>query len=254
MFAMKLVFQIALARALSAATPALAQIVKTITIHHRMLSLYCLTASIIVNRMNHMRNLILFSGFIAGLSLHAQTTPAAELPETPAQFSVWSQRLDMSQYMGKKYRLTVAIRAEPATPESFATAFIRNEFPKGGLRAWTFMDNMMDRPVRDTTWKTYTLEYVVDDKAPWIAFGVLAFSSGVYYYDNFQLAVETAKNEWTPLPIPNGDFEQTSLAPWQQTAQGVPVRVLGAHARLDDAHPFQGKQCLRVENVFLLKD
>lgn len=201
-----------------------------------------------------LRPLLVLSLLALTAHLTAQTTPVAPpTPEQAAVFSVWSQRMDMSPYAGKKYRLQVAIRAEPATPESFATAFIRNEPPQGGLRSWTYMDNMMDRPVRDSSWKTYTLEYLVDPKAPWIAFGVLAFESGAYYYDAMRLSVETAKGKWTPLPIPNGDFEQETTQPWQQTAQGVPVRVLGAAATIHTGNPFEGNQCLRVQNTFLSK-
>ena len=187
----------------------------------------------------------------ASLILHAQNTPASLPPETPAEFSVWSQRLDLSRYIGKKYRLTAAIRAEGDGPESFAIAFIRNEPPAGGLRSWTYMDNMMDRPVRDTLWKVYTLQYVVDQKAPWIAFGVLAYGSGKFYYDDLQLAVEESPDKWTPISIPNGDFEQEGIDPWQQTAQGVPVRTLGAQATLDAERAFNGRQCLRIMNRFL---
>lgn len=199
----------------------------------------------------------LFTLLLSGcccVGLTAQTTPADPLPGQYAVFSVWSQRLDLSRFAGQKYRLSAAIRVQPATPESFATIFIRNEPPQGGLRAWTYMDNMMDRPVKDTAWQTYTLEYVVDPKAPWIGFGTLAFGNGVFFYDTFQLSVETAKGEWTPIPIDNSDFEQPALAPWLQTSQGVPARVLGAAATLFPEKAFSGQQCLRVQNVFLFKD
>jgi hypothetical protein len=188
-----------------------------------------------------------------GISLFSQNTPETQPPFTPSTFSVWSQRMDMSQYVGKKYRLTVAIRAKPADSEAFAVAFIRNEPPQGGLRAWTFMDNMFDRPVRDSTWKTYTLESTVDKQAPWIGFGILGFSNGVFYYDDMHLSVEAETGKWTPLTIQNGNFEGENLTPWLQTAQGVPVRVLGATATLVVQQPFEGKQCLRVENKFLKK-
>ena len=188
------------------------------------------------------------------IPLLAQTVPApAEPPLTPSNFSVWSQRMDMSAYAGKKYRLTAAIRKVPGDPEAFACAFIRNETPQGGLRAWVYMDNMMDRPVRDSTWKTYTLEYTVDEKANWIGFGVLAFGEGVFYYDDMRLSVETEPGKWSDFAFQNSGFEHETLAPWQQTAQGVPVRVLGATATPDSRHPFEGKQCLRIENHFLRK-
>ena len=68
-----------------------------------------------------LRTLLVLTLLALAAGLTAQTTPVAPPPpEQAAVFSVWSQRMDMSLYAGKKYRLSVAIRAEPATPESFA--------------------------------------------------------------------------------------------------------------------------------------
>lgn len=190
-----------------------------------------------------------------GSPLCAQTAPTpVEPPLTPADFSVWSQRMDMTPYAGKKYRLSGAIRVERGdNAEALATLFIRNEPPEGGFRSWVYMDNMMDRPARDSSWKKYTIEYAVDPKAPWIGFGVLAYSSGTFYYDDLRLSVETTPGKWTEIPIPNGDFEDESLAPWEQTAQGLPVRVLGASAGTAPYQPFTGTRCLRIANNFLKK-
>ena len=176
----------------------------------------------------------------------------AQTAEEPPEQFARSQRIDMSLYKGKKYRLVAAIRAEPAAPESFAVAFIRNESPEGGLRTWVYMDNMGNRPVRDSTWKTYTLQYVVDKKAPWVGFGMLGFGNGTFYFDDMRLEVETAKGKWTDVPILNGDFEQETLAPWQQTAQGVPMRAIGAAAVADGQKPFEGKRCFRIKNMFIM--
>ncbi len=200
-------------------------------------------------KLTFMKKAFLFFCLLSATALFGQTTP--EPPLTPAAFSVWSQRMDMSAYIGKKYRLTVAIRVQAGNPEGFATAFIRNEFPQGGLRAWIYMDNMFDRAVRDSTWKTYNLEYTVSKDAPWLGFGVLGFSSGVFYYDDMHLSVETEPGTWKELSIENGDFEGDDLRPWQQTAQGVPTRALGAVATLSLQTPFAGKQCMKIENRFL---
>lgn len=206
------------------------------------------------NMKNALFTLLFLVTQAAAISIHAQTAPPSEPPLSPSNFSVWSQRHDMTPYIGKKYRLTGAVRVEKGdNPEALATLFIRNEPPEGGFRSWVYMDNMMDRPVRDSVWKTYTVEYSVDPKAPWIGFGVLAYSSGVFYYDDLRISVETSPGKWTEIQIPNGDFENESLAPWEQTAQGVPARVLGATVLLDVRKPFAGRQCLRISNNFLKK-
>ena len=187
--------------------------------------------------------LFLFSALTATLT--AQTT---EPPLLNNKFSVWSQRLDMSAYIGQKYRLTVAIRAEPAKRKAAAQAFIRNEPPEGGYQNWTFMDNMNARPVRSQEWQTYTLEGRVEKDAPWLGFGFLSLHNGAFYYDDVRLSVEAEPGFWTPLPVPNGDFENESLDPWQQTSMGIPARTAGANATIDTTNPFEGKHCLRVEN------
>ncbi|HOY07465.1 MAG TPA: hypothetical protein PLO67_18780 [Saprospiraceae bacterium] len=171
----------------------------------------------------------------------------------PAPFSVWSQRMDMSRFAGKKYRLTVAIRAEPIGPDAFAVAFIRNESAERKVRNWTWMDNMFDRPVRDSSWEKYTLEGIFDKKAPFLGFGCLGFNNGNFYFDDFQLSVEVSKGTWNVIPVENGQFEMESLDGWDQTSQGVPARVLGAKATLSTEKPYEGKACLLIENNLLLE-
>ena len=183
--------------------------------------------------------------------LVAQTPNSIEPPLIPAGFSVWSQRQDMNQWAGKHFRLSVAIRAEPADSESFAVAFVRNEYPEQKARNWVWMDNMFDRPVRDTVWKTYVLEGMFDRSAPYMGWGVLGYGNGTFYFDDFQLSVETEPGNWQIIPLVNANFEQEGLEPWQQTSMGVPVRVLGASALIWETHPFEGKKCLRVTNKFL---
>ena len=185
------------------------------------------------------------------LALRAQTTPEADPPPQSAAFSVWSQRLDMTAYIGKKYRLQAAIRAEIGADSAGALVFIRNEYPKGGRNAWTYMDNMAQRLARHRDWKTYTLESTVDATAPFVGFGCNAFGAGNFYYDDLRLSVETSPGKWTDIPIQNGNFEQQTLMPWVQTQLGVRFTAKDAFAKLDNNGAFEGKQCLRIENRFI---
>lgn len=182
-------------------------------------------------------------------ALFAQNT---EQSMTPAPFSVWSQRMDMSRFAGKNYRLTVAIRAEPIGPDAFAVAFVRHEPEERKVRNWVWMDNMFDRPVRDSSWGKYTLKGVFDKKGPFLGFGGLGFHNGKFYFDDFQLSVEISKGKWETIPIDNGNFEMESLDAWEQTSLGVPARVLGARAELSMEKPYEGKACLMMENNLML--
>lgn len=194
-----------------------------------------------------MKKLFLLLALLASLNTLAQT-------EVFQGFSVWSQRMDLSQYIGKNYRLTMAIRAEPSGPESAAFGFIRNEYPKMAAQNWTFMDNMNDRPVLSKNWDIYTLESTVDREAPWLGFGLVGLGNGSFYCDDVRLFIETANDVWTQIPIGNGDFENETLDPWGQTSMGVPVKVHGAKAELSTENPFEGKQCLKVTNKLLIKN
>lgn len=196
-----------------------------------------------------MKKLSLLLSLLSTAALFAQNT---EQPMTPAPFSVWSQRMDMSRFAGKNYRLTVAIRAEPIGPEAFAVAFVRHELEERKVRNWVWMDNMFDRPVRDSSWGKYTLEGVFDKKAPFLGFGGLGFNNGKFYFDDFQLSVEISKGKWEAIPIDNGNFEMESLDAWEQTSLGVPARVLGAKATLSTEKTFEGKACLMIENNLML--
>lgn len=199
-------------------------------------------------KMNHL--CCLLTCLLCG-QLRAQKPVGENPPLIPATFSVWSQRQDMGKWAGKNFRLSVAIRAMPADEEAFAVAFVRNEYPEQKARNWTWMDNMADRPVRDSTWKTCLLEGTFDRSAPYMGWGVLGFGNGTFYYDDFHLSVETEGGKWLEVPLANGNFEQESLEPWQQTSMGVPARVLGTSAVLSTENPFEGKKCLLVENRFI---
>ncbi|MBK8657100.1 MAG: hypothetical protein IPN20_25075 [Haliscomenobacter sp.] len=49
---------------------------------------------------------------------------------------------------------------------------------------------------------------------------MLGFGKGIYYFDDMRLEVETSTGQWTAIPIPNGDFEQETIAPWEQASRG----------------------------------
>ncbi len=198
-----------------------------------------------------MKTIYFFLSLFFASNLFSQTTAEPDPPALPATFSVWSQRLDMSAFIGKKYRLHVAIRAEPGSDSAVALAFIRNEYPKGGRGAWTYMDNMASRRVRHRDWKTYTLESIIDSKAPFVGFGCNGFGPGNFYFDDLQLSIEAEPGKWKNITIENRDFEQKNLSSWMQTQMGVRFTAENAFATLEKTNAFQGKQCLRIENRFV---
>ncbi|MBK9489079.1 MAG: hypothetical protein IPO07_09930 [Haliscomenobacter sp.] len=49
-----------------------------------------------------------------------------------------------------------------------------------------FFDNMAKRPIRDQQWKTYSIEGTIDSNGVTIAFGLLTYFAGRFFFDDIQ--------------------------------------------------------------------
>lgn len=108
-------------------------------------------------------------------------------------------------YEGKKFKLEADVKALPDDDSASARLWARVDKATGSA----FFNNMGNRPIRETGWKTYTIEGKIDPAATTIHFGALTELNGKFYYDNFKLWVETAAGKWET--IYNADFEKDLL-------------------------------------------
>ncbi len=108
----------------------------------------------------------------------------------------YSQKLDIKQYIGRPFKFHALVRAEVGDDSASAHLWVRVDKTAGGS---SFFDNMQYRPVRGKEWKEYTITGTIKEGSDKIAFGVLCFLNGQFYFDNLQLEIETQKNKWTSV-------------------------------------------------------
>jgi len=131
-------------------------------------------------------------------------------------WSAFNQRIEVKAYEGKRFRLQAAVKVDLI--DSSAEAEIWARVDRADHKRGFFYD-MTDKPIRSKEWQVYTIEGRIDKGAEYLTFGGLYFRHGVFFFDDFKLSVETSRNKFEELKIPNGNFENDSLTSWDYNRQ-----------------------------------
>lgn len=91
-------------------------------------------------------------------------------------------------------------------------------------------------------WSSYEMKGKIDKKASGLVIGVAVAGTGSYYLDDFKLFVLDGKDK-IEIPVKNGNFEDSSLMPWQSHAMEK-----GSQMSISNTKPFSGKQSLLIDN------
>lgn len=110
-------------------------------------------------------------------------------------------KINTKGYEGLTFRYQALVRTEVQDDSASAHLWARVDKANGV----GYFENMMDRPIRNREWKTYTLEGKIDTNAHQIAFGVICIYNGEFYFDDLKLDIETKKGIWTN--VFKADFE-----------------------------------------------
>jgi len=114
----------------------------------------------------------------------------------------WSTAIPTKGYEGMNFKLQARVKS--AVDDDSAAAMLWARVDK--LQGMGFFDNMGNRPVRSTDWKTYTIAGNIDPSATQLAFGALVDMNGKFYFDDFKVEVEKEKGQW--VTIYSADFEK----------------------------------------------
>ncbi|AFL80227.1 Protein of unknown function (DUF664) [Aequorivita sublithincola DSM 14238] len=118
----------------------------------------------------------------------------------------FSQILDLEVKKDLVFELTASVKVDVKEPNSQAGLWARVD-NKG--KTMGFFDNMSDRPIKDSTWKTYSIKGILDSKAKRLVFGGLVYGNGSFYYDDFKLSIENPKTgKMEEVAIDNSGFEE----------------------------------------------
>lgn len=133
---------------------------------------------------------------------------AMNTQEQSSAFANLSTSIDLSDYLNTEIRLQAKVRVEKGS--------------KGDARLWFrvdnsddsfgFFDNMGDRPIKDSAWKTYEIVGKITDIGSRLIFGGLVIGKATAYYDNFTLSYrKSAEGPWIPIDLYNASFEEAKL-------------------------------------------
>jgi hypothetical protein len=154
-----------------------------------------------------------------------------------------TQTIDATAYRGQRIRLRGKVRTADHGKRRLWLRVVR---PDGS----GFAENMSRRPVRSSAWTLGEIEGVVDADATQIRFGAAMSGVGTTWFDDFELAAQSANGEWHALAIRDSGFEASDLwASWHAGASSTPGPgevASGWTATLDHQAPSSGAAALRL--------
>ena len=154
-----------------------------------------------------------------------------------------NQRLDATSWQGLRFKLSASVRTTVLDAEASAEIWVRIDKLN---KKMGFFYNMMDKPIRDSQWKTVTIQGKVDKDAQYITFGGIYQHKGIFYFDDFHLWIEN-KSQWMEIPIPDAGFEtdtSTLNAHWKYLTRGSYFT-----SALTYENPFEGKAAFKVDGT-----
>jgi len=162
--------------------------------------------------------------------------------QMPKDWGAFSQRVDATPYIGKKFRLEawVKVKVIDSTAEGEIWLRIDKADKKTG-----FFYNMMDKPIRLNEWKNYSISGKVDKNAASIYFGGLYHRKGVFCFDAFKLFIETGKDKWEQITLPDGGFESDSAT--IKKTWGFLQQRGGFAVGVSDTEAYEGKRSFKID-------
>jgi hypothetical protein len=128
-------------------------------------------------------------------------------------FALFTQSVAALDFRGKSVRLRGLVRAAASDNQSGGALWLRVDRGENGIGCF---DNMMNRLVREATWREYVIQCDVADDATGIVFGVMAFGGATADFDALDVSVPAAGGGWRAVPITDGGFEAESATAWSR--------------------------------------
>ena len=157
-------------------------------------------------------------------------------------WGAFNQRIDATPYSGKKFRLEAAVKVQVIDSTAEGEVWLRVDKTD---RRMGFFYNMTDKPIRLNEWKIYTISGKIDKDAASVFFGGLYHRKGIFYFDDFKFFIETDKNKWEQVTLPEAGFESDSTTvrrTWKFFQQRGGF-VMG----LSEENAFEGKKAFRID-------
>jgi pimeloyl-ACP methyl ester carboxylesterase len=131
------------------------------------------------------------------------------LAQGPSDWGAFSQRVDVTALQGKKFKVEAAVKMVLIDPTAESEIWVRIDKSD---KKMGFFYNMMDKPIRTTDWKIFSIEGKIDKKAESLNFGGLYHRRGIFYFDAFKLYIENGNGGWKEMSLPDNSFEGDTTA------------------------------------------
>lgn len=146
-----------------------------------------------------MRKIVILSLFLSIVSAHSQTQK-----EISSDWTSFNQTIEIQTLVPKKFKVIASVSVETEDPMAWAGVWARVDTKN---EEDGFFDNMGDRPIKEKTWQSYTVEGTIDSNSKSLTFGGLCLYNGKFYFDKFELLIQNDKGVFVPMTILNSSFE-----------------------------------------------
>jgi pimeloyl-ACP methyl ester carboxylesterase len=130
------------------------------------------------------------------------------LTKAQGAWASYSTQLPTKEYWGHKFKFSASVKTDELDSKAGAFIWINGHKSTGGI---TFYNNINNKPITSKEWKTFSTEGVIDSSTVSLAFGVAADYSGLFYFDDMKLEVDTSENTWKTVYANNFEGDTLSL-------------------------------------------
>jgi hypothetical protein len=114
-------------------------------------------------------------------------------------------------FRGKSVRLRGLVRVGASDNPGGGALWLRVD--RGGNGVGCF-DNMMNRLVREATWREYVIQCDVADDATSIVVGVMSVGGATADFDAIEVSAPAGGDGWRAVAIKDGGFETDGATAW----------------------------------------
>jgi C-terminal processing protease CtpA/Prc len=150
--------------------------------------------------------------------------------------------VDITKYGGKEFKLSAWVKMEVAGfgNEGHLWCGVGRKSGKQG-----FFDNMAYDPIKDSSWKEYTITGTFDEDAYQLNFGAFLSGHGKMWMDNFKLEVKTG-DQWKSVKLSDATFERTKT---RELANNWFTKSINYQSNVITDEAYKGKKSLEIKSI-----
>ncbi|SNR97496.1 alpha/beta fold hydrolase [Dokdonia pacifica] len=173
------------------------------------------------------------------------TTVYSQEEKRASDFAPMHQKVDISKYIGKKFRVSAHIRKETFNGNESVTIWTRINLKDS--KSGVFNRDMGGIPV-SKNWQKYSIEGILENEnAQSLSFGLMCTENGDFFFDDFTLEIEETPENWVSIAIQNPGFEKAPEIPEQIWGDTAISKLKFYTASRTTQNPYKGTYALHIK-------